>query len=299
MNDTNLNNSNEEIDLKELFFALWDKKFLIIFLTTIAAIISVFYALSLPNIYSSDTLLAPTDSEQSMGGSIRDYSSIASMAGINIPSQSGGKTAEAIERIKSYDFFVNHFLPNIQFKDLVAAKSWSAINNTMEYYPDASNNLIKKTTNQQAYKIYTSILDVSLDKKTTFVSMKIEHISPHVAAKWLNIIIQNINSHMRELDKAVAKNSITFLNLSAQDANLSEVRASIFSLIQNQIQLLTLAEANIDYVFRPISSPIVPEVRSRPSRSSISISGTIAGFIISLFISLMFHFLKLMRVKKF
>ena len=47
----------EDIDLMALFKAVWVGKMKIIFVTIIAALLSVFYALSLPNIYKSEVLL--------------------------------------------------------------------------------------------------------------------------------------------------------------------------------------------------------------------------------------------------
>ncbi|MEP7947325.1 Wzz/FepE/Etk N-terminal domain-containing protein, partial [Vibrio parahaemolyticus] len=44
----------DEIDLRELFKALWKGKWIIIATTFIFAIGSVLYALSLPNIYKAD-----------------------------------------------------------------------------------------------------------------------------------------------------------------------------------------------------------------------------------------------------
>ena len=72
MDDNNKSLINEgEIDLLQLITELWNKKALIIFLTTIAAIISVLYSLSLPNIYRSQALLAPADSQsQGMSSSL-------------------------------------------------------------------------------------------------------------------------------------------------------------------------------------------------------------------------------------
>ena len=46
----------EDIDLIALFKVVWVGKWKIIFVTGIAAILSVFYALSLPNIYKSEVL---------------------------------------------------------------------------------------------------------------------------------------------------------------------------------------------------------------------------------------------------
>ncbi|MEP8095299.1 Wzz/FepE/Etk N-terminal domain-containing protein, partial [Vibrio parahaemolyticus] len=54
----------DEIDLRELFKALWKGKWIIIATTFIFAIGSVLYALSLPNIYKADALLSKLVFEQ-------------------------------------------------------------------------------------------------------------------------------------------------------------------------------------------------------------------------------------------
>ena len=79
-NTDNIDNYDAEIDLKELFLILWNKKILISIITTIAAILSVLYALSLPNIYSSHALLAPSNPNESLTSKLGAYSALAGMA---------------------------------------------------------------------------------------------------------------------------------------------------------------------------------------------------------------------------
>ena len=304
MNNKNLYNidSEYEIDLKEFFLIIWNRKILVTTITCFAAIISIFYSLSLSNIYTSSAILAPSTAEDSLSSKLGGYSSLAGLAGINLPKDSGGKSNEAIERIKSYDFFVNEFIPNIEFKNLVAARKWNNVTNTIEYdkkiFSSMNNKWVReakypkleKPSNQEAFEIYTKLLTITQDSKTSFIYMELEHISPSIAQKWLKLIIKNINNHMREIDKELAKNSIDFLNTSAKKTNLSEIKLAISKLAESQMQILTLAESNKDYVLKPISSPIAPEKKSKPSRAIICFFGTFLGFIISIFISFFLHY---------
>ena len=291
MNNNNLPDHDDEIDFKVLFLALWSRKLLITSITSIAATISVLYALSLPNLYISSALLAPSESkDSSMSSNLGGLSSMAGLAGINL-SSSGTQSDEAIARIKSYDFFVEQFLPNINFEDLVKAKNSNKSSNKVIY--DTSDSIsIQKVSNQEAFEVYESILSLSVDNKTSFTIITIEHVSPYIAQQWLKTIIKSINDHMRELDKDLAKNSIEFLKTSYQETNLTEIKKVISKLIQNQIQTLTLAEVNKDYIFEQIVSPIAPEKKSSPSRSMICILGTFAGFMISILFCLTMHFLR-------
>ena len=293
MNNKNIKYFDEELDIPKLFSVLWAKKYIIICITILAATASIFYALSLPNIYISKSLLVPAGSEKSLSSRLGGYSSLAGLAGISLPANSVNKSTEAIERIKSYDFFIEQFLPNIEYKDLVAAEKWNEITNTVDH-SDLSK--LEEPTYQEAYEIYQKILFITEDKKTSFISMKVEHISPFIAQKWLILIINNINSHMRDLDIAVARNSLNFLNNTIQTVNLSETRIAISNLIEGQIKILVLAESNEDYVFKPISFPIAPEKKSGPTRSLICIYGTVLGFLLSIIISLISHYLNVRKV---
>ncbi|MBD41633.1 MAG: chain length determinant protein [Flavobacteriaceae bacterium] len=304
MEDDNIKKFDDEIDLTDLFFALWKRKILISLITSVAAIFSVYYALSLANIYTSKALLAPSASEDSLSSKLGGYSSLAGLAGFTIPSQTGRKATEAIERIKSYDFFVNQFLPNIKLENLAASKDWNQKDNEIIYddalfdsskslwVRDVSYPLLPTPSNQEAFEIYREILSVSEDKKTTFVSISIDHVSPFIAEQWVKTIIKSINNHMRDIDKDLAETQIKYLKESLEKTNLSDVRRVMSSLIQDQVQVLMLAEASDDYVFKPIVSPIAPEKKSKPSRALICILGTIIGFMISITLSLYLHYFR-------
>mgnify|MGYP001579619989 CR=1 FL=1 len=122
MNSTQNNFSENDydfIDLGKLFSAIWDRKIFISTITSLAALLSVTYALSLPNIYTSTSLLAPASLDESLTSKLGNFSSLGSLAGISLPSGSASKSQEAMQRIKSFDFFKSYFLPNIQLENLM------------------------------------------------------------------------------------------------------------------------------------------------------------------------------------
>ena len=277
-----------EINLKQIFSIVWSRKISIFLITFVVLLSSVLYSFHLPNIYISQTLLAPASSNGSLQKSLGGLSSLAGIAGISMPSENGNKTIEAIERLKSYNFFINEFLPNINFNDLVAVKKWSKTNNTIIY---DENILLSKPTNQDAYEVYKQILGISENKKTNFILLTVEHKSPYIAKDWLDVIILNINNNMRELDKALANDSIVFLNEKITKTNIAEMKTAISGLIEGQMQSLMLAEVAQYYVFKPIDPPIVPEYKSKPSRSLIAMLGIIFGLMVGVFISLLRYYL--------
>jgi len=288
------NNYKDEIDLKELFKEIWLKKYVILIFTAISSIISLYYSLSIPNFYTSSALLAPISKDESLSTQLGQYSSIASLAGIGLGSDVNTKNQEAIERIQSYNFFKNQFLPYIKLENLMAVDEWIPEKNKIIYEDklfdsDTSKWVISKDgqksqepSYQDAYFVYKNIIDIISARG--FVTISIQHQSPHIAKKWVDLIVLNINESMRLLDINSAKKSIDFLNDLSSKTNVQSIKEVILKLLETQMQTLMLASSNDAYVFKIIDSPIVPEKKSGPQRKFILIIGTILGGLTSIII---------------
>jgi len=296
------NNYDDEIDLRELFHVLWDKIFYIGAITSIFSLISIIYALMLPNIYQSQAVMMPMEANQGMSGMLGQYSGMASLAGISLPSESGSKAQEAIARIQSFEFFSNSFLPQIKLENLMAVKKWNQASNTLTYDASAFNSesrqwlrKVKPPTStipslQKAYKQYQAIMSVNEDKKTSFVTLSVEHKSPVIAQQWVEIMMDQIDQVMRDQDRQTALQSIAYLNSLAPTVNYEEISKALASLQQEQMKRLMMVEANENYIFKVLDSPIVPEMKVKPKRSLIVILGTIFGMMLSALGVLAFYY---------
>ena len=137
---------------------------------------------------------------------------------------------------------------------------------------------------QESYEVYKEILSINEDSKSSFITISIEHKSPIVAKKWLDIIINNINKSMREIDSRKAENSIYYLNEKFKSTNIQSSKEAISNLLEDQMQALMLTAANEDYVFKIIDRPLIEEMKSKPSRAFICILGTLLGAMLSLIV---------------
>lgn len=294
---------NLNINLKDFLSSVYTKKIVILSSTTLAAALSITFSISLPNIYTSKSILIPVTAENSISSNLGGYSSLAGLAGINLPKQKISKSSEAIERIKSYDFFVDEFIPSIKYENLVAYEGWDQKKNLIVYDKNIFSNEKKwirgsmseksgRPTYQEAFRIYRKLLSISEDQQSSFISIEIEHVSPYIAQEWVKLIILNINNYMKDIDKEVAQNSVNFLSATAKKTNITQIKTVISKLIESHIQTLTLVESNENYVFKTISSPIVPEEKTKPLRALISIFGTFLGFILSIFYVFITHIIK-------
>ena len=148
----NTQNQDDEIDLAELWRAIWAGKFTIIIISMIFAVASVFFALSKPNIYKASAILAPASSEGGAGGLgalAGQFGGLASMAGISLGG--GGsvdKTALALEIIKSRSFIEGFIAKHDLLVPLMASKNWDMTTDTLildvELYDEINNEWIRK-----------------------------------------------------------------------------------------------------------------------------------------------------------
>jgi LPS O-antigen subunit length determinant protein (WzzB/FepE family) len=295
------NNYDDDIDLSEVFNVLWDKIFYVGAITSIFSLVSIIVALMMPNIYQSKATLMAVE-QSGMSGMVGKYSGMASLAGISLESKSDSKDQEAIARIKSFEFFSNNFLPNIKLENLMAVKKWTQASNTLTYdksdFNSESRQWVRKAkpprskipTSQEAFEEFIEIMSVSKDKKTLLVTLSVKHKSPFIAQQWVEIMIDQIDQVMRDQDRLTATKSIEYLNSIAPTVNYEDIKKALSALQQEQMKRLMMVEANDNYIFKVLDSPIAPELKSQPKRSLIVILGTILGMMLSALGVLVFHY---------
>lgn len=284
------NFERDELDFQELFKILWEGKIIISSVAFIFALVSIFYSLSLPNIYLSKALLNPVESSAGVNKSLGGYSSIANLAGINLStSNNDSNAAKALKKISTLSFFTENIMPNIFLPDLVAAEDWDLTSNKIIYdkaiYNDKNQSWVNNPQNKEpslsAQKAYEIFLDNNLvfssDLESGFIMIGIKHQSPYIAKEWTEIIIDELNEFYRKKDKREAKTSIDFLNMQIAQTNFTEIKQVIAELIQSKTQQLALIEVGKFYVFEYLDPPAVMERKSEPGRAIIVILGSIIG----------------------
>jgi len=297
-NSTDLNNNVElgdEIDIKSLLKTILASKRLIIASTVSFAIIALIYSLTLTNIYQSTALLSPVGDQSNSSQSLNNLGGLASLAGINISSTSGGNSTKAITKITTLSFFEENILPNIFLPDLMAVRTWDEDSNSVIY--DSSYNVQTGKWNniphpQKSYKAFKGKLQVSEDYETKFLTISVKHESPHIAKEWTELVVNQINDSFRAKDKREAESAMNFLNTQMALTSYTEIKQVVAQLLKQKMQQLTLIEANEFYVFSYLDQPAVPREKIEPTRSSICILGTIFGFMLGVLIVLVRGYFK-------
>jgi uncharacterized protein involved in exopolysaccharide biosynthesis len=300
------NNSDDEIDLAELWRAIWSGKYIIIVISFIFAVSSVAFALSKPDVYKASVLLSPasSDSAGGMGALAGQFGGLASLAGISLGGGGTDKTALALEIIKSRAFLETFIIKHELLVPLMASENWDRATDSLvinkELYDSKNNKWLREVSllktsapsPWEAYQRFLSLLTISQDKATTLVTIDIEFYSPEIAKKWLVWLITDVNNFMREQDEQEAQSSINYLTKQLEKTEVSAMETVFYQLIEEQTKNMMLTKVSAEYVLKTIDPAQVPDTKAKPKRALIVVLGTMLGGVLSILIVLIRHFTK-------
>ncbi|HAV1396883.1 TPA: LPS O-antigen length regulator [Vibrio parahaemolyticus] len=291
--------TDDEIDLRELFKALWKGKWIIIATTSIFAIGSVLYALSLPNIYKADALLAPAES--SSGGSLSkmagQFGGLAALAGVNLGSAETSQAELAMQVMKSRKFVEGFINKHDLLVPLMATRGWELSNDNLiideEVYNDDKNKWIRKEQGlrgvipsaQEAYDVFNrEVFNISKNKDSGLYRISVRHYSPYIAQQWVTWLIEDINQVMRERTIAEASKNLDYLEKQLRKTSVTDMQSMFYKLIEEQTKNLMLAEVQDEFIFKIIDPANKPELKDSPKRALICLIGMFLGVGLGIFI---------------
>jgi uncharacterized protein involved in exopolysaccharide biosynthesis len=292
--------ADDEIDLKELFLALWKGKWIILLTTIVFAAGGVFYALSLPNIYKAEAVLAPaqTSGKSGLAGMAAQFGGLASLAGINIGGGSTDSKAMALATLQSRQF-INAFVHKHDLLvPLMAAKEWNAGSgelvidpevynvDTQEWVREVEPGKSPEPTDWAAYKTFKAVLEVVEAKDNGLVTLSVNHYSPEVAQQWVTWLVEDLNSWIKGKALGETKRNIGYLEQQLQKTKVADMQSVFYQLIEEQTKNLMLAEVDNEFAFRTIDPAVVPEEKAKPKRALICLLATLLGGLLSVVVVL-------------
>lgn len=292
----NQHESSNEIEASHVLSYILRHKLVIILTSIVFAGLATFYALSLPNIYRADVLVSPIqdDSSLKMPGQL---GGLAALAGVNLGGAGGNdKIMVAVELLKSRTFIRRFIERNNILIPLMAAKDWIKVEQKLvideSLFDESANQWNEnrtfrfgsKPSDLEAYEQFMKVLVVAEDKTTGMFRISIEHVSPHLAKEWLELLVKDINRTMRDKDLAEAQLSLEYLKKQIDATQLAEMQSMLYSLIEEQMKIILLANVREEYVFEVLDPAILPEEKAKPKRFLIVLSALIFGFFVSTFV---------------
>ena len=265
-----------EIDLFELIRILLLRWKTIVSVTILCMVAAFVYALSVPEVFKAEALLAPVQKEQTRSSSaFEKFGGLAAIAGIPISDDSN--VQEVIATLKSGKFlqaFIERKkLLSVLFKDIWDSENQTWLVESAEDQPSILKGIASLKT----------VLSVAEDKKSGLITLSITWKDPEVAAQWANDLVEQLNEQLRNRAITDSQKRIGYLEQELAKTTLQDMRSVLYNLLESEKQKAMLANVNEDFALRVIDPAVVPEGRALPNRRLIVFSGGAIGILFGVF----------------
>jgi capsule polysaccharide export protein KpsE/RkpR len=307
--------STGEYTLKELFLFVWVNKIILLISSLLCLIISIIYASSLPEIYSSSSFLITRTGSSSNSG---QFANIAALAGINLGGQGNADPSDYLDKVIEDEDFVNSVLSHkwVNKKDSLLIESlWHIKRDTLKdnwelLYEKSKVGKIRKEKRMQ----------ISKDKRTSVLCLTTNFETSEIAYQVNRFVIDRLGIYIRTSLKTQAKEKRIFIeerigevkveleksenNLAAfKDKNFTSIspklsleetrlvrnvsiNQEVYLQLQKQYELSKIEETNDQPLIEVIKSPEIPIRRSSPKRQQIVVIGFLIGGLLGISIAL-------------
>ena len=292
---------NRDINLIDLYESLMKAKFRILSFISLVAVISIIYALQIPNEYRAKITLVDADMESGdLSSTSSRLNSFAGVVGVNLDEQTGSKSKVALEIMTSWAFIESFIYSNKIEAKLVAVKGWNESTNKLNFNSEIydfknSEWIAEKPTSFNLYKNFSKRLKIRVDKKTSIITLSIDYYSPVIAKEWVELYVQEINQHMQDRQMTRTNLNIEYLTAEVNKTSIKEMKEVFYNLIAEQIKSQMIISASSQSTFVTVSKPMVPEEKSKPVRSKIVIIATLIAGFLALGITILFDLRRQLR----
>ena len=198
----------------------------------------------------------------------------------------GGKTSgnqdEALAVLASRELF-DTYATKENLLPLLFDTKWDTENNRWKVSGD------RVPTLRTGYKLFShSVREITLDRRTSIVTMSLTWKDREAAVKWARDLIALTNEQMRQRALAEAKENMNYLSATLAKSQGSGASNALSGALANAyeraLQSYMYANGQTDYAFRIIDPPTVPDARERvfPKRTLFLALGLILGLLLAL-----------------
>ena len=244
--------AEDEIDLIELARKLWDGRKLIYKWCAIAAIAGLIVGFSIPKEYTSSAILSPEASGNQMSGSI---SALAGMMGLNVGHSSRDAVYPSLypDVVSSVPFLTDLFALEVSDRkgelhttlydyidthtrnpwwSAVIALPFKALGWFMSLFSEKQEvdnsrvNTFRLTRDQmRVVKALNGRIGVSVDKKTSVVTISVMMQDPLISATVAEAVIANLKSYITDYRTSKARHDLEFTENLFEETKANYERA--------------------------------------------------------------------------
>ena len=264
----------DEIDFMAILKVLLNYKYVIVAISILCGLIAVLYALTATQIFRGEAVVS--EISESGGSGLGGAAALASQLGIGLGGNVGqsNSTAPPARAILKSRNLAEEFIKRHNLQSEVLSSSVIAIKNPPWF---------------AVKRFREDILFISEDLRSGLITVRIDWTDPMTAARWANDFVALANELIRNRALEDAKRNIAYLNEQIKQTNIVELQRIMYNLIENETQIVMMANARTEYAFAVVDPAVPPELRHSPARTFIVLFGSALGFLIGIIASFLYN----------
>ena len=283
---------DDEIDLRELFAALWDGKLLIFIVTCAVFLFSSAYLHRAERSYTVSVTLRPTEDQSSAGGNLGGLGGLATLAGVQLPSGGATEFITFQAMLKSQEVASRLFADENLVQRLFAGEWNEGRKSFLRPAPSTLGNVkrlleplltgegqgayVAPNAARLAEKI-TGAMSVSEDKTSGMLKLSMESAKPKLASDLLLAIIRETDGFLKERFVISGSEALQFYQQKIAKARSREHREALAKLIATEEQKLMLATRDGPFVVEIMMGPDQSLRPTSPKSNLVLALGLVLG----------------------
>ena len=284
---------DDEIDLRELFIALWRGKWLISLCVVIAIALASLYLRTAEKKYTVSYVFKPVASEEGRPN-FAGLGGLASLAGVSLPSSSSGDFTAFKMLLKSEEVATLLMADDVLIQTIFSSE-WDAETGSFQRPPPGQltpyKKMIKAVLLGEGETAYvppnaarlanwiSNGFSVSVDRDTGFLTFSSETTKPDLSLEIISRVASETDRLLKERYIASAEQTMTFYQSKLAAARAREHREALAKLIAQEDQKLMLASKGSYFVAEPLTTPSVSLYPTSPKASLVlALSVVLGGF---------------------
>ncbi len=291
----------DEIDLRELFSTIWQNKFTIAIISLLITSFALLYALKIPNIYTSSTILVPKDNDKPSVGA--GAAAMAAMAGINLGGGGGMDISGLFKNLLGNYSFNKYIIEKYNIDQMLKLenieKNFVFAANKREVYDlfNSSSNKGEKDKEELIYNTYMSlkgILSISTDKESGAITLSAKLEDRFMTKKLVDIYLVEMSDYVKKLDLKELDEQVLYYESELQSAKNLDLKFNISELLSALVKKKVLSQAGEFYMVKQLTKPQVAYIKDKagPKRALIIIVAFITSIILGIFFVFFKEFIK-------
>jgi len=284
---------DDEIDLGELFIALWRGKWLISLCVVIAIALASLYLRTAEKKYTVSYVFKPVASEEGRPN-FAGLGGLASLAGVSLPSSSSGDFTAFKMLLKSEEVATLLMADDVLIQTIFSSE-WDAEAGSFQRPPPGQltpyKTMIKAVLLGEGETAYvppnaarlanwiSNAFSISVDRDTGFLTFSSETTKPDLSLEIISRVASETDRLLKERYIASAEQTMTFYQSKLAAARAREHREALAKLIAQEDQKLMLASKGSYFVAEPLTTPSVSLYPTSPKASLVlALSVLLGGF---------------------